>query len=107
WLATAEFIALLSASVAGFITRVKGMAMFISHVASGVATIVLLVVGITYVSHNDILVAVSSGTLGGAVGMGLFRFMLKVADRLEARSGDIADKLIDKGSALIPGGGKE
>jgi len=104
WLATAEFVALLSASVAGFITRVKGMAMFVSHVASGVATLALFTGGVAYFQHSDILVAVSSGTLGGAIGMSLFRLMVKIADRLEVRSGDIADKLIAKGEAFLPGG---
>jgi hypothetical protein len=104
WLLSAEFIALLSASVAGFVQRVKGMAMFVSHVASGVATVVLFVIGTAYFQHSDILVAVSAGTLGGAAGMALFRMLVKIADRLETRSSDIADKIIAKGSAFLPGG---
>lgn len=95
WLGFSQLIALMVGSVIGFMQRSRGLAILFSHVAASVTGIVTFTGGISW-GYGVVFVAVSSGVVGGGLGMALFRILLSVSDRLDKRRDEIADKLIDK-----------
>ncbi len=96
------FIAILVAALIGFIKRSTGAAVFIACSCS--ATLVLILfpwVSDWGYSWQKVVPVLGVGS--GFLALGLFSIAMKMADRLQARDVEIADKLINKGVNLIPG----
>ena len=103
WLAATVIISLLVSSVVGWHRRSKGMALLMSHVASGILAVVLFLLGVSY-KHDVLLIAAVAGPLSGAFSYAAFRLLISISDRAEARSSELADRVLDR---FVPGGDKE
>lgn len=100
WVGMSQFIAVMVASVIGFMQRSKGLAIFFTHVAAAVSSLVLFMGGVGW-GYGIIFMSVASGVAGGALGMVLFRFLITLSDRLDREKENIAGRVVD--SLPIPG----
>lgn len=104
-LAATIFVSVVVAALVGFRKRSTGMAIFLSGASA--ATMSLIAYPILTRWGYDWSVGVSIlAPLSGACSWAVFGILMKVADRLEARNAELADKLIDKGASFISGGEK-
>jgi hypothetical protein len=100
-----EFMAVVVAALVGFFKRSTGMAVFVSCTAATVLVLMLFPLLSSWGYDWRTLVTVL-GPGAGLFAVVLFRIAIKIADRLEARDAEVADKLINKGVSLIPGSDK-
>lgn len=99
-LAAAVIGTVIVTSAIGFRKRSTGMAMFVSNMGSAGAALMLLPVLQHY--GYDWEVAVPIDVLAaGAFTHAAFSVLMRIADRIEARGNELADKVIDK---YLPGG---
>jgi len=96
WLGAAEIIAVMVGSVIGFMQNTRGMAILFSHFASSVTTLVVFMIGAGYFDYNTIFMSPTAGVVGGALGMVSFRLLISISDKIDARRGEIADKIVDR-----------
>lgn len=96
WLGAAEIIALMVGSVIGFMQSTRGMAILFSHFASSITTLVVFMIGAGYFDYSTVFMSPTAGVVGGALGMVSFRLLISVSDKIDARRGEIAEKIIDR-----------
>lgn len=95
WLVGTVVMSLLTSSVVGWRKRSTGAALLMSHVASGILSIFLFIVG-KVLKYDPMLIIVVAGPIGGSCSYAAFSLLLKLNDRLEVRGNELADKIIDR-----------
>lgn len=95
YLAATLLLALATSSVVGWRKRSTGAALLMSHVASGILSIFLFVIG-KGLHYDPMTIMVVAGPIGGSCSYAAFSLLLSINDRLELRKGSIADGLIDR-----------
>lgn len=88
-------VAIIVASIVGFRRRSTPMALFVSNVSSALLAGLLFPVAQTYGYSWEVAIPVI-GLGSGTCAFAAFSVLMRVADRLEARGDQLADRVIDK-----------
>ena len=101
-LAATVFAAVVVASLVGFRRRSTGAASFVSACYGAMMAIIIYPVVSAYGYGWQFGLGIV-GPLCGALAWAIIGVLTRLSDRVDERSTEIADKIIDKGEQFIPG----